>query len=867
MANILNKIRIFLASPYDVATERAKLETVVTSLKPLADYLGLTLEVLDWRGVVPDAGRPQQIIFDQLKPTSWDIFVGILWHRFGTPPGGKDLQTQKDYLSGTEEEFRIAYRLWKEYGRPRIVMYRCMRAIPLDADLAQAQRVKNFFKEIQKPQSEFRVLTQSFDTTESFEKLLLDNLQKLLLEYGEQSKTPITPDVVQVLAPRIPNNLPRRAAFFGRAKEMDVVMRALSPTDRTWGVLVDGIGGIGKSAIAIEAAYRTQEGGLFDAFVFITAKQNILEPSGIHELNPPAHTLDEFLNETARVLGQSGIAKLASSEKRRALLDALRVMPALLIYDNLETLSKEEQEAMADFLRELPQGCKAIITSRRRGGEGAVWLRVEKLDWDAARGIIKNEMARDTGMTNKLRHIESRWQELYDETNGSPLALVHTLGLMRVRTTLTFDGALEMLHGNRDADLHRFIFQEARKELTTNDKTALGALSFFVPSATFEAWMQVANLSRVALTTTIDRLSALSLVDVLTGEERYTLHPLTRAFVHDELLADVNNSRKMGMRFAQYWVDYTKRYGGGSKNYRTFRLLEAEWTNLDAAANWLWETAGLQGEKVGDKEAARMLNELALALHAFLSFSGRWDERVHIDTQAYKAMRAIEDWSNAGWHAYRVAYIHFNCARTDDAVFWTDRCTEMWTRGGTKFEQAVGIRMRGLIAVQRKEYDTTERIYQDALVIFRDLKNDEWISIMFSDLGGIERMRKNYDAAERYYREALEIETRREDKEGQATYMCNLGNLAFDRKQWAEVHKWCEQALALAKEVGRQDLVAINQNRLACVYEAEGRADLALPLAQEALKIYERLQHKELTTARELVNKLSQKFYSNQQER
>src|SRR3990170_335813 len=111
MPDSLKKLRIFAASPSDVTNERAKLETVVDSLKPTADYLGLTLEVIDWRAVVPDAGRPQQIIFDQLKPTSWDIFVGILWHRFGTPSGAKDPQTQKEYLSGTEEEFRTAYRL------------------------------------------------------------------------------------------------------------------------------------------------------------------------------------------------------------------------------------------------------------------------------------------------------------------------------------------------------------------------------------------------------------------------------------------------------------------------------------------------------------------------------------------------------------------------------------------------------------------------------------------------------------------------------------------------------------------------------------------------------------------------------------
>jgi hypothetical protein len=173
------------------------LETVVESLKPMADYLGLTLEVIDWRDVVPDAGRSQQIIFDQLKPTSWDIFIGILWHRFGTPPGSKDPQTQKDYLSGTEEEFRTAYRLWKEFSKPRIVMYRCSRPIPLNADLVQAQRVKDFFEEIENAQSEFRVLTQSFKTLKSFEKLWHDNLQKLLTDYDKHSKTSVTLNVTE----------------------------------------------------------------------------------------------------------------------------------------------------------------------------------------------------------------------------------------------------------------------------------------------------------------------------------------------------------------------------------------------------------------------------------------------------------------------------------------------------------------------------------------------------------------------------------------------------------------------------------------------------------------------------------------------
>jgi hypothetical protein len=110
-AATLKKLRIFAASPSDMSAERAKVETVAAMLKPLADNLDIVIEVVDWRAVVPDAGRAEQIILDQLKPDTWGVFVGILWHRFGAPPGAKDPQTQKDYLSGTEEEFRVAYRL------------------------------------------------------------------------------------------------------------------------------------------------------------------------------------------------------------------------------------------------------------------------------------------------------------------------------------------------------------------------------------------------------------------------------------------------------------------------------------------------------------------------------------------------------------------------------------------------------------------------------------------------------------------------------------------------------------------------------------------------------------------------------------
>jgi tetratricopeptide (TPR) repeat protein len=863
----MQKLRIFAASPSDMATERARVETVAAMLKPLADAIGIVLDVVDWRAVVPDMGRPEQVILDQLNPAEWDVFVGVLWHRFGTPPGGRDEEARREYLSGTEEEFKTAYGLWKKHGRPRVMFYRCTRAVPLDAlDTEQLKRVRDFFAQFEAVGGEHPGLSQTFNTIEEFERLLLDNLQRLLLGYGEKLKgAPIEPQVVQILAPRIPNNLPRRTSFFGRHKDMEVVMRALSPEDRTWGVLIDGIGGIGKTSLAIEAAHRCQESGRFDAFVFISAKQRALAPAGVRELVPAARTLDEFLNETARVLDQPGIPKLASEPKRRALLDALRERPTLLVYDNLETLSKEEQEALADFLRELPQGCKAVTTSRRRGGEGSVWLRLEKLDWDAARQLIAAEAERDAALAAKLeRASESGWQQLYDATGGSPLALSHTLGLMRVRAALSFDAALDLLRGNRDADLQSFIFQEARRELTTNDESALRALSFFTPSATFGAWAEVAQLSRTELETTIDRLSALSLVNVLAGEDRYALHPLTRNFVRDSLLVDEQVEHAIGMSFAGYWVAYAQQYGGmDEESYKTFHLINAEWANLDATLEWLWRGVKSQDINSQDKDSVDMLNSLTTALCAIpgpLFSLGLWEESLKVNKRMYELAMSFGNWKKAGSCSYAIAWLHLSRDATDDATQWADCCAYAFGQAGSKHQQAIGMSMQGLAAFHRGEYDHAERLLQESLMVERSLNSNSEIIILLTDLSRLERARGRFDEAAQYLSEALQLVEKSGSKENFAGVYSHLGALALNRQQWPEAQEWLEKALPLLREIGRQDLIASAQTKLARAHEAAGRLDLALTLAQEALTVDLKLRSLNLREARALVEKLRKKM-------
>ncbi|MBI4674251.1 MAG: ATP-binding protein, partial [Chloroflexi bacterium] len=521
----IRTLRILACAPFDVAAERAKIEWAAATLEPLADHVGVRLEVIDWRSVVPNPGLPRQLILDQLHPTSWDIFIGILWHRFESATGGTGAPTGASTPSGTDQEFRAALELWRNFGRPRVSFYRCMRPVRLDQlDPDQYKKVQSFFADLDAPGGTQPGLAQSFETTEGFANLLFDQLQKLLIAYSKQESTrPLTPQAILTLTPtRRRDNLPRRAPFFGRQEELTKMLRAMLPEDRGWGVVISGIGGIGKTALAIEAAYLCKERALFEDFIFVSAKAHRLNPTGIVPIPLAPQTLDQILNDTARALGQPGILQLVGAYKLQALFDALQGTHTLLLFDNLETLPKEGQEALAEFLQTLPPGCKAILTSRRQGGDGARWLRLDRLDWDTARAIMLHEAEAD----NRLAFLcaeenQVQQRELFQETGGSPLALLWTLGLIRVRG-LGFERAIEMLQRGAQlgADLQRFIYDEAVGTLTNDARTALTALSYFPLSASFESWRRVGALSTDTLDQATSSLTALALVNPLQSGER-----------------------------------------------------------------------------------------------------------------------------------------------------------------------------------------------------------------------------------------------------------------------------------------------------------------------------------------------------------
>jgi hypothetical protein len=118
MSDSRKVVKAFLASPGDLQEERRAAKRVVDAFNSnWADFLGYQVELVGWEDTTSGFGRPQEIINRDLERC--ELFIGMLWQRWGTPPG----PAGSSYTSGFEEEFRTSLARTKQAGKPEISLF------------------------------------------------------------------------------------------------------------------------------------------------------------------------------------------------------------------------------------------------------------------------------------------------------------------------------------------------------------------------------------------------------------------------------------------------------------------------------------------------------------------------------------------------------------------------------------------------------------------------------------------------------------------------------------------------------------------------------------------------------------------------
>ncbi|TXL90018.1 alpha/beta hydrolase [Streptomyces sp. IB2014 016-6] len=184
--------------------------------------------------------------------------------------------------------------------------------------------------------------------------------------------------------------------LFGIAPDVERLLRDLAGPTGPWVVNVRGVGGVGKTTMAYEAARRAAREGIFDRIVWTTVRGGAHEPGLWEALFDLAAQLGVSLGPDRRGWeAELGVALRAAGEQRRV----------LVVVDNLEVAS--QATAIVDGLRGagVVRPHKLLVTSR-----GVVH------DPDHA---IKEQSV--TGLTQEaavafIRHVGADDPELADAT-------------------------------------------------------------------------------------------------------------------------------------------------------------------------------------------------------------------------------------------------------------------------------------------------------------------------------------------------------------------------------------------------------------------------------------------------------------------
>jgi ATP/maltotriose-dependent transcriptional regulator MalT len=634
----------------------------------------------------------------------------------------------------------------------------------------------------------------------------------------------------------IPNNLPRLQPFFGREDELAQIREALDPDNRTWGALIDGPGGMGKTSLAVRAAYDcTPE--QFKHIVFVSVKNRELDDSGLRELGDfliPGFL--EMLNELARELGHADITKEPEDQRIRLLLDALRNEYALLILDNLESLPKPDRNKLFTFVRRLPQGCKAILTSREPFGNVGDGFRLEQLSQDAALAMIAElaEHSKQLAKTSEAERIA-----LYEQANGNPLLLRWLAGQVGRGSRRSIADALDFLRScPKDNDPLEFVFGDLMKEFSEDETKVLCALTYFSLHAKVEHVAPVAGCHEETAEPALRSLANRSLVVPDNEETAFALVPMVADFLrrrkHEVVAATGNRLEKQA---------YALVVENGHEKYDNFRVLDAAWPTVAAALPRF-----LAGPNT-------RLQTMCVALHSFLNFTGRWDEWLALSRDAEVKAVTASDFLKAGWRAYFAGWIHSARGQSADVFACANRAEAHWRDAqAPSRERAFAIRLRGEGHNLAEDYPAAIAAFREAVELWRTVSPEsEDVALGLDTLASAELRSGDPNAAERDYREALRISKAVGNREGVAVRTGNLASLSLARNDWAGAETFAREALTLSENVGRQELIALDCYRLARALARQGRKSDALPHARRAVEILTALRSLNLEEARRML--------------
>mgnify|MGYP000055867038 CR=1 FL=1 len=622
--------------------------------------------------------------------------------------------------------------------------------------------------------------------------------------------------------------LPRRPYFVGREQELKTILQSLQPNSRTFMIGIEGIGGVGKSALAIETSYLCIENDLFESVIWISAKESILTLHGIEPVIPEAKSLSDILITIGVNLGHPTIGNLAIKDQIQRAYNLLARRSTLLILDNFESLSKSEQHDIVEFLRNSPMSLKVLITSRERVSEGQI-IRLQGLSFEESNALLEWE--------SRQKHIHitrDQSKQLIDLTGGLPLALLWVQGQIAV-LGYSITQVLDKLSLDADIPILQYCFNHSWNLLgQVNARKLLFILALQPEAVSRRALKEIAGIEdNDSFETTLSELLQLTLIEHEHDTDYFSILPLTRRFIRSQFASNRKFIKQAELKTAQYYVNLLSEKSS-FKEWRGYDDLLLDRNNILSVAQWCYKSVQKKQGRTGmltkqSRGIAEILVQIGTTFGSVLWQRAYWYDRMTLAHAALNAAKLIPDWKSVSTFARNIAWIYFYQGDYLRASYWAEEALSATNKTEDRLLIAAAQRSLGTVKLRLGDYKRSEELLRAVLKTTEEFPDDDYgmYSKGFAEygMGDLEYERGDMQKARAWYQKALDTwqDPVRKDPVRHISLALNgLGFVALNEKKYQEAQTYFMDSIQSAEESGRIEELAKGQLGLASVYLETG---------------------------------------------
>ena len=318
------------------------------------------------------------------------------------------------------------------------------------------------------------------------------------------------------------------------------LQQLLTQTEPPWLVAIEGLGGIGKTALANALVRTLLDLPAVGEVGWVTARQPDFDlGGGLASLQQPALSCQELIQKLVEQLATANklITTLPTEKQLEWLQLQLKAAPHLIVIDNLET--RLDVETLLPLLRQLWNPTRFLLTSREHctAESGLYHFTIPELCEAHTLQLLRQE-ARLGNLAHLAAASDDELRPIYTTVGGNPLALRLVLGQTHTDSLELILADLAQARGAKVEQLYAYIYRRAWERLDEAARYVWLTLPLLAtPQATAAAVVEISSQPLSVVRTALDQLVRLNLVNCHGGinSRFYSLHNLTRTFLQEQV--------------------------------------------------------------------------------------------------------------------------------------------------------------------------------------------------------------------------------------------------------------------------------------------------------------------------------------------